>query len=131
MSRSTVQAAKTCQITFEPRNQYLYVLVEGESQNYHVMKQYWQNIAQKRSEHNCRRVLLENDIHAAVTMTDMFYIVSELPGMGFSPSRLAVVDRNPEHGQINEFAEVVALNRGVRMRTFSRVRDAEEWLLIG
>jgi hypothetical protein len=131
MSRSTVQAAKTCQITFEPRNRYLYVLVEGDTQNYHVMKQYWQNIAQKRSEQNCRRVLLENDIPAAVSITDMFKIVSELPGMGFSLSRLAVVDRNPEHGQINEFAEVVASNRGIRMRTFSRVRDAEEWLLIG
>lgn len=132
MSRSsTSQAAETCQITFEPRNQYLYFLVEGETQNYPVMKQYWQNIAQKTSEHNSKRILLENVIPAVVSITDMFRIVSELSGMGLSESKLAVVDRHPEHSEANEFAVTVATNRGIRMRTFSSVRDAEEWLVTG
>ena len=131
MSRSTVQAAETCQITFEPRNQYLYFLVEGETQNYPVMKQYWQNIAQKTSEYNSKLILLENDIPAVVSIVDMFRIVSELSGMGLSMSRLAVVDRHPEHSQANEFAVTVAANRGVRMRTFSSVCDAEVWLTTG
>jgi hypothetical protein len=131
MSRSTVQVAKACQITFEPRNQYLYFLVEGETQNYPVMKQYWQDIAQKKSEYNSNLILLENDIPAVVSIVDMFRIVSELSGMGLSGSKLAVVDRYPEHLRANEFAVTVAINRGVRMRTFSSVRDAEKWLMTG
>jgi hypothetical protein len=95
------------------------------------MKHYWQNIVQKKSEYNSNLILLENNIPAVVSIIDMFRIVSELSGMGLSGSKLAVVDRHPEHTEANEFAVTVATNRGVRMRTFSSVRDAEEWLLTG
>jgi hypothetical protein len=43
--------------------------------------------------------------------------------------QIAYVDTNPEHdSSLLEFVETVALNRGVRVRVFGTVGEAEAWL---
>ena len=61
-------------------------------------------------------------------MADMFSIARELPALGFSQSKLAFADRFAEHEEVNAFAEVVAANRGVKVRIFQCVSTAEKWL---
>jgi len=131
MTRSTLRATETYQITFDFRDQYLYALIEGETRNYPIMKQYWQDIAHKSAEGNCKRILLENDIAENVSVMDMYTIMRSLSGMGFSQSRLALVDRHPEHREINEFGATVASNRGIKARVFDSVGDAAIWLMTG
>jgi hypothetical protein len=42
------------------------------------------------------------------------------------------VDTNPEHSAAdNRFIEDVAVNRGMNVRAFATVGEAEEWLKIG
>jgi hypothetical protein len=44
--------------------------------------------------------------------------------------RIAYVDTNPEHDpKTMKFAETVATNRGVNVRVFSGLEDAEKWLV--
>ena len=44
-------------------------------------------------------------------------------------SQIAYVDTNPEHdASLMSFAETVALNRGIGMRLFATVAEAETWL---
>jgi hypothetical protein len=47
-------------------------------------------------------------------------------------SKIAYVDINPEHNANDmEFAEDVAVNRGVFVRVFSTIHEAEQWLMRG
>jgi hypothetical protein len=42
---------------------------------------------------------------------------------------IAFVDTNPEHDAARmRFAETVAVNRGVRLRVFPTVGEAEKWI---
>jgi hypothetical protein len=46
--------------------------------------------------------------------------------------RVAYVDLNPEHSAANmEFAKTVAGNRGLDVRVFATVAEAEAWLRSG
>ena len=49
--------------------------------------------------------------------------------MGFEDCKSAYVDSNEKNIEVNEFAEVVAINRGFNGRTFTNIEDAEAWLL--
>ena len=43
--------------------------------------------------------------------------------------RIAYVDVNPEHPTAHmQFAETVAVNRGMNIRMFATVAEAEEWV---
>ena len=43
-------------------------------------------------------------------------------------TRIAHVDRNAKHHDLDFFSEIVAKNRGLENRAFSTIKDAEEWL---
>lgn len=44
--------------------------------------------------------------------------------------RIAYVDVNEDHNSaLMKFAETVAVNRGINIRLFENVHDAERWLI--
>jgi len=43
--------------------------------------------------------------------------------------RVAFFDRYAEQNQLNEFGELVAVNRGITGKIFNDIQTAEEWLL--
>ncbi len=49
--------------------------------------------------------------------------------MGFGRTRIAFMDRYLEQNDLNEFGELVAVNRGVNTKIFNDLKTAEEWLL--
>jgi hypothetical protein len=60
---------------------------------------------------------------------DVFQIASEASSKaGGTLKAIAYVDVNAE-GNMMQFAETVAVNRGVPVVVFSTVADAEKWLL--
>lgn len=117
------------QITFEDRTRYLYVYVTGEHDSYEISRRYWQEVADKCSRENCSRVLIEEDIPEMVSMAEVFKLASEIPQMGFYGIRIAFVDRYIEHHDLNQFAELVAVNRGLYGKIFNDTAEAEKWLL--
>lgn len=122
-------SSRPYQITFEERPEYLYVYISGEHDSYEISRQYWREIADHCSREKCKRVLVEEDIAESVSMGEMFRIASDIP-QTFYGIRIAFVDRCIEHRDLNQFGELVAVNRGVHGKIFNDTKEAEKWLLV-
>jgi hypothetical protein len=121
--------SKPYSIIFEDRIEYLYVYVSGEHDSYEISRAYWLEVAEHCRRTGCKRVLIEEDIAEVVSMTDMFRLANDLPQMGFLGVRVAFFDRYAEHNELNEFGELVAVNRGLYGKIFNEIDKAKEWLL--
>lgn len=129
MESDKAGASKPYQITFEFRPEYLYVYVTGEHDSYEISKQYWQEVADFCGENKISKVLIEEDIPESVSLTEVYRLASEIPMMGFFGIRVAFVDRFIEHNELNQFGELVAVNRGLHGKIFNDIKEAEKWLL--
>ena len=121
---------KPYQITFEERLDYLYVYITGERDSYEISRAFWLEVAEVSCQTDYKKVLIEEDIPEAVSIADMYRLASELPQMGFYGVRIAFMDRYAEQHDLNEFGELVALNRGMMGKIFNDINAAEEWLLL-
>ena len=59
----------------------------------------------------------------------MFYLAEEMSKMGYRGIKIAFVDDNPDHRELNSFGETVATNRGISVKMFKDVIEAEKWLV--
>jgi len=117
-------------LTFEELEDHLYALVEGEHDSYEISRAFWQEIADRASSIGASRVLIEESIKGqSVSFADVFKLASEIPSMGFGRARIAFVDRYLDHSEINEFGELVAVNRGLNAGVFNDIETARQWLL--
>ena len=121
-------APKPYQISFEQRPDYLYACVEGENDSYAISKAYWTEISLECERVSASRVMVDENLTASGSVAEMYQIASEIPGM-FSGIKIAFVDRHADQAGLNEFGELVAINRGVTGKFFIDAADAEEWLL--
>ena len=62
-------------------------------------------------------------------MQKIYRFASEYFQLGFHKILVAFVDRHPAHQKLNLFGEMVATNRGGRVRIFDTISDAKQWLL--
>jgi hypothetical protein len=120
---------KPYHLILEQRPGYLYAYVEGEHDSYEISKAYWQEIAGEVVRLGAKRVLIDENIAESVPLADIYQLASELPAMGFDSARVAFVDRYLDHHEVNSFAELVAVNRGMRGKVFNDLETAERWLL--
>ena len=121
-------APKPYQISFEQRPDYLYVYVEGEHDSYSISHAYWSEISLECERVKASRVMVEENLTESGSVVEMYQIASEIPGM-FSGVAIAFVDRHADQAELNEFGELVAVNRGVTGKFFVDAEDAKEWLL--
>ena len=126
---SKLSDSKPYQITFEQRPHYLYVYVTGEHDSYEISYQYWLEVAEYCKKINCDKILIEEDIAESVSLADVYKLASDLPKMGFLGVRLAFYDRYADQQNLNEFGELVAINRGLYGKIFNDLNKAETWLL--
>lgn len=119
---------KPYNIEFEHRPDYLYVYVSGEQDSLEISRSYWLEIAAECQKSKCSKILIVEDIEGSVTTTEAYQLATEIPQMGFFGVRIAFVDRYLEQQEINQFAEIVATNRGLRAKIFNAVEEAEKWL---
>jgi hypothetical protein len=77
----------------------------------------------------CHRVLVEERLQGArLGTSDVFAIVMEEASRAVGVfEAIGYVDMNAS-GDMMKFAENVALNRGISVRLFGNVADAEKWL---
>ncbi len=114
---------------FEQRTEYLYVRMEGCGGNYADQKECWEKIAEEFNRSRSFRLLVEQCSEKALEIPDAFQLSSDIAEMGFEDCKAAYVDSNEENIDVNQFAEVVAVNRGLNCKAFSNIDDAEIWLL--
>jgi hypothetical protein len=116
------------QLTFERHPDYLHATVTGSNDQDAVM-QYLREIRAECQRQGCFRVLIDEKLAGPrLAVDEVFTIASEgaMDAMGIFEA-IAYVD--PYMGPMAEFAETVAVNRGMPVRTFDSVDAAREWLL--
>lgn len=116
-------------LTFEDRGDYLYGYVEGDHDSYEISRAYWQEVADEVRKRRVSRVLIDENIVETGSIADGFQLASEMPQMGFGRTRIAFVDRYLDQNDVNEFTELVAVNRGLNAKVFNDADTAEAWLL--
>jgi hypothetical protein len=126
---TSTSGEKQYRLTFEQREGYLYAYVEGEQDNYQISRGYWLEVAAEVVRTKAKRVLIDENIVESATLGEVFRLASEIPKMGFGPTRVAFVDRYLDQNDINAFAELVAVNRGLNGKIFNDESMALAWLL--
>lgn len=116
------------QLSIEQRPTYVHVTVTGRNSRETVMA-YLRDIVEECSARNCFRVLIEERLDGPrLPLTDVFSVASEgaMAALGLFQA-IAYVDESM--GEMAEFAETVAVNRGMPVRAFGSVAEASAWLV--
>jgi len=121
----------TYKVEINQKPGYLHAIVTGRNSKENV-ERYLEEIRGECKARTCFKVLIEERLDGPRLGTmDVFLIVAEQSEKARGTIReLAYVDVNAE-GDLMQFAETVAVNRGIRVAVFSTVADAEGWLLTG
>jgi hypothetical protein len=124
-----VEDSKLYNIEFDDRTDYLYAYVSGDKDSLDISRQYWREIADECRRTKKSKVLIVEDIKESVSTTETYQIASEISSMGFAGIKIAFIDQHIEQQELNEFGELVSTNRGLNVKLFNKVEEAEKWLL--
>ncbi len=116
------------EIRFEDREGYLYAYVSGEEDSLAVSLDYWERVITECEKRVVRALLLEEDFPNQSSAIDMYTVTRAIASMAPGSLRIAFIDRESDHAELNAFGETVAVNRGLHGRIFRDVADAEAWL---
>ena len=108
---------------------YLHAVVTGRNTKENVVR-YLEEIHRECTKRGCFKVLIEERLEGPRLATmDVFDIVSRGSSLISGKLRaIAYIDANAD-GDLMNFAETVAVNRGLPVTVFPAVADAEKWLL--
>lgn len=116
-------------IEFEHRPKYLYAFISGKDDSLDITRSYWLEMLEECRQHGFDKLLVEEALENRLSMNEIYEFASEYASLGFHKILVAFVDRYPAHQQLNRFGELVATNRGGRIRMFDTISDAKQWLL--
>jgi len=117
-----------CEVAFELHPTYLHATVTGTNSRESV-QQYMDEVLAECQKRECFRVLIEERLEGPrLDAMDVFAMASEgsMRALGVFEA-VAYVD--PQMGKMKDFAESVAVNRGLPISSFFSVAEAEQWLL--
>jgi hypothetical protein len=120
VTHTTLPLSDAYRFAVARRSGYLHVSVSGENTAGNV-RRILRDVLDACAQHHCRRVLLQEHLSGpSLEIVEAFEIVSEGSRSARPIEQIAYVDTNPEHDS--------SLNRGVRVRVFAAVSEAESWL---
>ena len=114
-------------VEFEKHSNYVHATVTGTNSREAVIE-YMDEVLDKCKSMDCFRVLIEERLEGPRLETmDVFTLVSEgsVKALGRFEA-IAFVDE--KMGEMAEFAETVAVNRGMPFAAFDNIPDAKNWL---
>jgi len=116
-------------LTITQKPTYLHIIVTGELSEENVLR-YFEEIHRECTGRNCFRILIEENLDGPrLSVTNVFKLVSDESSKSLGLFKaIAYVDVNAVSGSM-EFIENAAVNRGLPVRVFLTVADAEKWLL--
>jgi hypothetical protein len=113
---------------FEQKPGYLHVTITGTNSRDSV-RRYLDEIKEECSVRDCFRVLVEEQLEGPrLDAMAVFSLVSEgsMKSLGQFEA-IAYVDE--KMGDMGEFAETIAVNRGMPLAVFNNTEDATKWIL--
>ena len=115
------------QVTVENREKYLYFKVTGENSP-ETIGAYMKDIVELCRKHDCFRILINECLTGPRLPTmDVFNVASE-GAMQLLGQFDAIAYVDAQMGDMGDFVESVAVNRGMPLAFFSDIREAEEWI---
>ena len=119
------------ELTLYQKTTFLHAVVTGRNSRTNVTR-YLEEVRGECVARGCVRVLIEERLEGPRLEAMDFFEIAANGSSGASAvlRAIAYVDVNAS-GEMMKFAETVAVNRGVPVRLFSTVADAEQWLLGG
>lgn len=117
-------------LSINPRPGFLHARITGEN-SVATVQGYMAQLRAACQSHRCPDVLIEENLTGpGLQSFDIFGMISGgARETSQALGRIAYVDTNPEHERrLMQFAETVAVNRGVSIRVFATVADAEAWI---
>ena len=75
-----------------------------------------------------KRILIELDQKFPLSPTSQYHLVTNLPKIGFTSERIALVHRTPYAQNANHFINLLGKNHGVMVRNFTGLEPAKGWL---
>ncbi|HTT68757.1 MAG TPA: hypothetical protein VMF70_12075 [Gemmatimonadales bacterium] len=114
----------------EHRGVYLYAAVAGDNTPQDV-REYLADVQAACVSSGCPRVLIEENLAGPSLGTMDIFAIAAGGGRKAATSiaKIAYLDLNPDHeAKGMQFAENVAVNRGLNVRLFTDRREAEAWL---
>lgn len=116
------------QLFFEHRPGYLFAYIQSGVNSLEITRGYWVEILSMVHRRRYKRVLIEENIPERLAVHDLFEIVSELAHSGCNSVSFAICDHyfDPEK---SAFEEMVASNRGLRLKVGGDLPDLENWLV--
>jgi hypothetical protein len=117
------------QLTLKPEATFLHAIVTGTN-DADTVARYLDELRRECIARQCFRLLIEEHLEGARLSTFPVYKVAS---EGSERARgllqaIAYVDAKAE-GNLMEFAETVAVNRGLPIAVFATVSEARQWLL--
>jgi hypothetical protein len=115
-------------IAFDERSEFLYARITGTNTPETIVS-YLQDVVEKCTEIDCFRVLLHECLDGPrLTFMELFETISDVSKRVLGNfDAVAYVDENM--GELMEFGEDVAVNRGMPLAAFDNLDDATRWLL--
>ena len=121
-------SAKPYELTLEQRPDYMYAHISCGAINSEIVTDYLHQVIDRCHKKHCSRLMIERDIPATLSDTDIFFTGNEFAHMGIEQIRIAFVDSRVENKEHLEFAMLIANNRGANMKLFANAAEAEKWL---
>jgi hypothetical protein len=115
-------------LTFDHRQRYLSVLVEGPEDTLAVSLAYWAEIAAHCRRHQVSRLLVLEKLETRSNIEDASLLIAELPRMGLGNIRIAFVDADESVDMMVHF-ELEGRKAGLVGHVFGNEAAALEWLL--
>jgi hypothetical protein len=116
-------------LTVTPKPTYLHIIVTGQLTEENVLR-YFEEIHCECTAHNCFRILIEESLDGP--RLSVVKVLELISGEGSKNKGLfkaiAYVDVNAVDDSM-KFIENASVNRGLPVKVFSTVTNAEKWLL--
>ena len=115
------------ELTFQKHPDYIHATVTGTNSR-DAVERYMQEVLDECRKQECFRVLIEERLDGPrLQAMDVFAISSEgsMNVLGIFDA-IAYVDA--QMGEMLDFVETVAINRGLPIGTFATVEEAQNWL---
>ena len=115
-------------LLLEEYDNYLYASVSGPQDSEEVSIQFWKEILTKAEELNVKKILVEEDFPNQLSVLEIHAVAEVIANHFTNAFQIAHVDKHASDIDLNVFGETVARNRGLWVRVFQTLEDAEEWL---
>jgi hypothetical protein len=122
----------TYDCAIESRGAYLHAKATGDHTAENA-RRFLADVYEASVQKKCRSVLLElNLMGASLSMLEIYDVIAGGSLRGQLFDRIAYVDASVDRDPARiRFAETVARNRGVNVKLFHNVEEAERWLSAG